>query len=359
MNKSFGSKIIRAVFGVFILFLIYFLIEYMLFVARRNGLIGGLAIGGAFSSFIRIFLSIIMEGFPFILIGAIISSLIHVFVSEQTIKNLLPRRNILGIMVAGLLGIIFPVCECAIVPIVRRLIKKGMPIHIAITFMITVPIVNPIVMFSTYYAFSSVKIAIMRGVFGYIAACIIGMIILFMGERNPFKSKKAKIHHGKMKVIKKHSHGCGCSVCTSEVEHHNKGKLKIIIEHTNEELMTIGKFFIVGAFISSLFQVAISKGALSIMGENIVLSVFVMIVIAFMLSLCSEADAFIGRAFAENFSSGAVMAFLVFGPMIDLKNTLMLSGYFKKTFIVKLIFIIFSVVFVMGCLINAFGGLAI
>lgn len=324
---------------------------------------------GAINSFIMIFMSIIMEGFPFILLGSFISSLIHLFVSEKTIKRLLPQRNIFGIMVAGLLGIIFPVCECAIVPIVRRLIKKGLPIHIAITFMISVPIVNPIVMVSTYYAFSNIRTALLRSGLGYLCACIIGVIILILGDKNPLKQKKVakgKVIKNNKKILFKHSHECECSHCNGETNNKSysiknrgafiKNVLLEIVKHTNEELKTIGKYFTIGALLSAMFQVIISREVLTIVGGNTVISISLMLILAFMLSLCSEADAFIAKTFASSFTSGSVVAFMILGPMIDLKNTLILSSSFKGKFIVKLTFVIFSVVFILGCIINIFGG---
>lgn len=350
--------------------IIYFLIEVFIIIINGKDILKLIYFeNGAINSFIMIFMSIIMEGFPFILLGSFISSLIHLFVSEKTIKRILPQKNILGIMVAGLLGIIFPVCECAIVPIVRRLIKKGLPIHIAITFMISVPIVNPIVMVSTYYAFSNISTAILRSGLGYVCACMIGIIILILGDKKPLKQKK--ISKGKVikkKIIIEHSNECGCSHCNEEV--HSKDEIYSpktrrafikkmfleIVHHTNQELKTIGKYFTIGALLSAMFQVLISRDVLTVVGGNTVISISIMLALAFMLSLCSEADAFIAKTFASTFTSGSVIAFMILGPMIDLKNTLMLSSSFNAKFIAKLIFVIFSVVFILGCIINMLGG---
>ncbi|MCM1991903.1 permease [Oceanirhabdus seepicola] len=354
--------------------IIYFVIEVGIIIINGKDIFKFIYFdNGAINSFIMIFMSIIMEGFPFILLGSFISSLIHLFVSEKTIKRILPQKNILGIMVASLLGIIFPVCECAIVPIVRRLIKKGLPIHIAITFMISVPIVNPIVMVSTYYAFSNISTAILRSGLGYLCACIIGIIILILGDKKPLKQKK--ITKGnvmkKKKIVFTHSHDCGCGHCNEESEKNNKiysqknrqafikDMLLEIIHHTNEELKTIGKYFTIGALLSAIFQVIISRDVLSIVGGNSVISISIMLILAFVLSLCSEADAFIAKTFASTFTSGSVLGFMILGPMIDLKNTLMLSSSFKGKFIAKLIFVIFSVVFILGCIINLLGGVVL
>ncbi|MBI4844996.1 MAG: permease [Candidatus Omnitrophica bacterium] len=104
--------------------------------------------------FTIILLSILLEAFPFVILGAFISSMLHLFVHERVIARFIPKNKFLGLFAASLMGIIFPVCECAIIPVMRRLIRKGLPFYIAVTFMCAVPIVNPIVLLSTYYAFA-------------------------------------------------------------------------------------------------------------------------------------------------------------------------------------------------------------
>ena len=101
------------------------------------------------------YLGIIVEALPFLLIGAVLSALIQIYVSDEVIKKIIPKNSIIAYFIAAISGILFPVCECAIVPITRSLIKKGLPIGVGITFMLSVPIVNPVVIMSTYYAFTN------------------------------------------------------------------------------------------------------------------------------------------------------------------------------------------------------------
>ncbi len=108
-----------------------------------------------FTDFCYLFLSIILEGAPFILLGTIISGFIDAYLPPGLIDKWLPRNKPLAVVLSGLLGAIFPVCECAIVPVIRRLIKKGLPVSCAITYMLSAPIINPIVVISTMSAFSS------------------------------------------------------------------------------------------------------------------------------------------------------------------------------------------------------------
>jgi uncharacterized membrane protein YraQ (UPF0718 family) len=128
-----------------------------------------------------------------------------------------------------------------------------------------------------------------------------------------------------------------------------------IIEHTSRELYDIGKFLILGAFISTLFQVFVSRSHILALGNNKVYSVFAMMIFAYVISLCSEADAFIARTFLNQFTTGSITAFLILGPMIDIKNTLMLASGFKKRFILQLTLLIFAVCFIMSEFVNIIG----
>lgn len=298
-------------------------------------------------NFSTIFLSIILEGFPFIILGAIVSSIIQVWVSEETITKLIPKNKFLGLLSAALVGIIFPVCECAIIPIGRRLIKKGVPLNMAVTFMLAVPIVNPIVLISTYYAFWGYSIMVfLRAGFGILAAIVIGYII---GELYKGYPLKQSIHIHSYKGVCSH-HNCSCG-------HNNKGSnLKQIIGHVSEELYDVGRLFIIGAGISSAMQTFIPRQYIASIGSGSLSSILVMMLLAFILSICSETDAFIARSFASQFTSSSILGFLIFGPMIDIKNTMMLAGSFKIKLIIQLIFLIFTICFIMAVISSFIPG---
>ncbi|TCO68274.1 permease [Marinisporobacter balticus] len=311
--------------------------------------------------FTVVFLSIILEVIPFVMIGTFISSIIQIFVSERTIVKIIPKNRLVGLIAASLMGIIFPVCECAIVPIMRRLIKKGVPLYIAVTFMLAVPIVNPVVLASTYYAFSDqTYMVFLRGFLGLMSAILIGHIIGIIQYKNdPLKNNTLHEHIGcSDEHDHQHHHSCGCGHHHHSVSVSKRGffsKIIDIIEHTSLELYDVGKFLIIGAFLSALMQTFVSRSYILSIGQGKVSSTIVMMILAFVLSLCSEADAFIARTFVGQFTTGSIVGFLILGPMIDIKNTLMLSGSFKMKFVVKLITIISLVCFIMAMLVNIIG----
>ncbi|MFT9496566.1 permease [Anaerosolibacter sp.] len=326
--------------------------------------------------FTTVFLSIILEAIPFVMIGAFVSSVIQIFVSEQTIARIIPKNRFLGLLAASLMGFIFPVCECAIVPIMRRLMNKGVPLYIAVTFMLAVPIANPVVLASTYYAFSGqISMVFLRGGLGILGAILIGhMMGLLEGRNNPLKSHTATVHSG-CGCGHDHSHdhhhdvpqliqidlhgGCGCGQQHNHAKKHSgiklRTKLMEVAEHTSLELYDVGKFLIMGAFLAALMQTFVSRSYILSIGQGSTTSVLVMMLMAFILSLCSEADAFIARTFLGQFTTGSIVGFLIFGPMIDIKNTLMLSGAFRGKFVAKLITVIFGVCFMLAMLVNIIG----
>lgn len=298
-------------------------------------------------NFTIIFLSIILEAIPFVLIGAFVSSIIQLFVSEQLIARLIPRNKWIGLLAASLLGLIFPVCECAIIPVVRRLMKKGMPVYIAITFMLAVPIINPIVLLSTYYAFSGqVYMVFMRAGFGMVGAIAVGYLIdVFHGRKNPLRED----------AVYNVNCSCGCTDGRHEFYTGSKNRIIVvrqILEHTSRELYDVGKYLIIGAFLSAFMQTFIERKLIASIGRGPITSILVLMGLAFILSLCSEADAFIARTFMGQFTTGAITAFLVFGPMLDLKNTMMLMGTFKGKFVIKLIALIVTVCVLIGIWVN-------
>lgn len=296
-------------------------------------------------NFSTIFISIVLEAMPFIMLGAFISALIQVFVSEKFIEKIIPKNKILGFLGAALMGIIFPVCECAIVPITRRLMKKGVPVGTAITFMLAVPIVNPIVLMSTYYAFyDKPSMVLIRGGFGLLVAIIIGILMDFSEKENDLPIEREESYQGDYKCY------CGCNEVNGLTSKHSK--LRSVMEHTSKELLDISKYLIFGAVISSIFQVTVSKQFTSVIGQHPYYSILTMMALAFILSICSEADAFIARSFLGQFTTGSVAIFLILGPMIDIKNTLMLSGNFKSRLVIKLIIYIAAITFSVGCIIN-------
>ncbi|ARK29478.1 permease [Halalkalibacter krulwichiae] len=281
-----------------------------------------------------IFLGIVIEAIPFILLGVFVSALIQIYVKEEIIHRYLPKNAYAALLPAAVLGAIFPICECAIVPIVRRLIKKGMPLHVGVVFLVAAPILNPVVAASTFFAFrTDLTVLYARMGLAFILSIIIGAILYaIFKNRDQLKWTKDELV-GQQIVI------------DSKVTPRKMNRLKQTLYHAADEFFLMGKFLILGAFIAALFQTFLDRSVLLAIGSNEWSSTAVMMAFAFLLSLCSEADAFVAASFGSTFTTGSLIAFLVYGPMIDLKNTIMLFAFFKAKFVLYFIGVVTIVVF--------------
>ncbi len=267
------------------------------------------------------FLSIVLEAIPFVLLGVFFSAFIQTFVTEEQVRRWTPKNPLIAIPFGAFLGFLFPVCECAIIPVVRRLIQKGMPLHVGVVFLLAGPIVNPVVLSSTYLAFArQPDLAFHRGAAALVVAVIVGVLTLLFIRKSPLLlGMESQIRH-------EEAHAKAL-----------RGKLSMTFSHAIDEFFDMGKFLLAGALISALLQVYVSRETLAEIGQTPVTSHLVMMGMAYLFSLCSEADAFIAASFSQSFHASSLLAFLVFGPMLDLKTTLMLLGTFRVGFVVKLV----------------------
>ncbi|MDQ6596310.1 permease [Bacillus salipaludis] len=275
-----------------------------------------------------IFISIVIEAIPFIIVGALVSALIEVFVSENTIIRIMPKNRFLSVITASIIGALFPGCECGIVPITARLIKKGLAPYSAISFMLSAPIINPIVLFATFIAFGdSWTMVWYRAGLAIGVSILVGIILSFFYKETPLKLNYVEHTHD-------HS------------QQNTKQKLISVLTHTIDEFLSVGKFLVMGALIASAMQVFIPTKILVTLGNTKITASLIMMALAFILSICSEADAFVASSFRNSFAQSSIVAFLVFGAMVDIKNLLMMFGSFKPRFVILLISLISGLVFV-------------
>ncbi|MFC5469832.1 permease [Cohnella suwonensis] len=268
----------------------------------------------------------IMEAIPFVLIGVLISGFIQSFVTEKWISRVMPRNRFLASLFGCSVGILFPSCECGIVPITRRLLNKGVPLNAGIAFMLTGPIVNPIVLFSTYIAFGNDwRVVLIRSGMAFAVALAVSMCVAILFPVLPLRVDERQVAAASETPV------------AAKPRPDASKKLGHVLTHAVDEFFSVGKYLVLGAFIAASMQTFIPTSTLLHLGGNEVMASLVMIGLAFTMSLCSEADAFIASSFRSTFSMGSISAFLVYGPMIDIKNTLMLLGTFRTKFVVTLI----------------------
>lgn len=279
-----------------------------------------------------IFLSIVIEALPFVMLGCVISGALYVFLTPDRVKKLLPKNKFLSIVVGSLLGFFFPSCECGIVPIVHQFVKKDVPTYTAFAFMITAPIINPIVLFSTYIAFgNSFRFVIWRVLGSMLVALVVGVWLAYINKE----------------PILQQTEIAACTIEETEHHHETEGfwhKCWSVLTHGIDEFFDTGRYLIFGSLLAAAMQTYLPTGAILQLGHTKLLAILVMLVLAATLSLCSEADAFIGSSLLSLFGNGPVVGFLVFGPMVDIKNLLMMKRYFKTSFMLKFVGIVTVVV---------------
>jgi uncharacterized membrane protein YraQ (UPF0718 family) len=300
------------------LFLLSFLLSFVIF----HGLLLPTAVLNKLPQMVTIFLSIVIQALPFVLIGVFGSALMQNFVTVEMVENKLAKTAKLpGIMLAIGAGFFFPVCDCGVIPVARRMLLKKVPPYMAIAFLVTAPLVNPITVWATATAFGyNLSVTLIRVGMAIVIGVIVALMVseLFPTLEHLFTSK----------AIQEWESAAGNGENLTE-HHHSDSMLADIIDHANEEFLEVGKFLIIGSLIASIIQTVIPKQSLLVITQNPALSVMVMMALALSLSLCAEADAFVARSFTYHFPLGSVMAFMVFGQMLDIKNAALLLKSFK------------------------------
>jgi uncharacterized membrane protein YraQ (UPF0718 family) len=285
----------------------------------------------SFSTFSAIVASIFIEAMPFLAVGALLSAVIEVFVSPDRLIRYLPNGIAARISVGVAAGLILPTCECGVVPIVRRLISKGVPVPTAVAFMLSAPVINPVVLTSTYVAFRGdppmvvgrvLMVALIAAAVALIAARM-GNILL--GKDAPGDDPHESDHHG-------HAHGD-----TGHDSHLQTGsgagikRTGEVLLHGAHEFIDMGKYLILGAIVAGLFKTYLPQNILLFFTGQPTLEIVGMMSLAVLLSVCSEADAFVAASFVS-FSAASKVAFVAIGPMIDLKLIGMYAATFKRQF---------------------------
>lgn len=305
-----------------------------------------------FQTFTTIFLGIFIEAAPFLLLGTLTSGLLEVFVSREDILRLVPRSLIPATLMGGLMGLAFPVCECGVVPVTRRLYRKGFPVSAGIAFLLAAPIINPVTLASTYAAFGFGDVLILRFALGLTIPMIIGLIFAF--GANP-----ARILLPQSMAVA--TGGSGLDVVDSIKIKKPKEPLTIQIRKAtriaSDEFFEMAQYLIMGAILAALMQTYVSRDDILSVASGPVSSVFMLQVLGFVLSVCSTVDAFIARALPVGFTTGSLLSFLVFGPMVDIKSTLMFLKVFRQNVVFYLIALPFLLVMLATVFINLNVGL--
>lgn len=287
--------------------------------------------------FLTLSMSVIIEALPFVLLGITLSILIQVWLPQSVFFKLVPKRKIPRRLVLSCLGIFLPVCECGNVPLARGLMVRGLTLGDSVTFLLAAPIINPITIITTHQAFGGDNtILIARLLGGFLIANIVGWII--DGYKNPEELLTKEF----------------AATCEAGHEHasNSRGKLTQSLSLFKKESNTIVPALFIGGFVAGLVQVVVPRDILVSLGSNVILSIVAMMLLAFIVSICANVDAFFALAFANTFTAGSLVTFLIFGPIIDIKMLNLMRTTYKKRVLAIITSVTILVSGVIGLAVN-------
>lgn len=281
-------------------------------------------------------LSVLIEALPWVILGVTLSIVVQVWLPAGVLERLMPKRAWARRMVLSLLGIVVPVCECGNVPFARGLMVRGFTPADTLTFLIAAPIVNPIVIITTHAAFGwDGGILVARLVGGFVVANLIGWV--FSRHPNPDALLAEKF------------------LATCDAAHHtHAAKTERTLVQFIIELRAVMPALVIGSAIAGAVQVLIPREALIAIGSNPVLSIVTMMLLAMIVAICSNVDAFFALSFASTFSSGSIVAFLVVGPIVDVKMLALMRTTFTTRTLVIIVAIVLLFAFALGTAVNLF-----
>ncbi len=326
------------------------------------------------NSAFTLFLSLLVEAMPFLLLGVLLSGLLLFFVDEQKLVKLAPRNPILGAFAGSCIGFLLPVCECGNVPVARRLIMQGVPLPVAVGFLLAAPVINPIVIWSTWMAFrDQPEIVVLRIVFSLLIATIVGYVFGQQADLKTllqpatalgiFKPQPA-IDPEIPALLQSGTFMLGGGIGSPQrlEEQMAAGQVtpkltrserwNLLLENTMQELRELGGILILGSALAAMIQTFTPRELILGLGQNSVSSIVAMMLLAGLISICSTVDAFFALSFAGAFTSGSLLAFLVFGPMFDLKGIGLLLSVFKPKAIFYLFALAAQLTFLLALLVN-------
>ena len=284
--------------------------------------LAGVARSAQLQTFALIFTSIVVEALPFVLLGALVSAVIEVYVPAAAFARVARLPLPLQLPAAALSGLAFPVCECGSVPVARRLIVRGMHPAAALSFMLASPILNPIVLASTALAYKGRGIALQmvagRAGLGLVVAAVAGWAIGSERAADLLRPRPRE------------------NAGTDGGPSSPPGRRRALVEHLAGDFFFMGRFVIVGGAIAAALQTIIPQSVVAGVARTPVVGSLALMALAFVLSLCSEADAFVAVSFVQ-FPLGSQLAFLVFGPVVDAKLSLLYGATFRRKFVLRLV----------------------
>lgn len=316
-----------------------------------------------------LFLSLLVEAIPFLLMGVLLSGALLIFVDERKLIAILPKNPFLGALAGSFLGFMFPVCECGNVPVARRLISQGAPISVAVSFLLAAPTINPVVIWATWTAFrDQPEIAVLRIVLSFAIAVIVSIVFSSQKDLRAIlqpniaialpaaKVKAGAVPIGTFFLGEDRSQpldlaGYG-TISNQVITKSLPDRSNLLLDNTLAEMRELGAILVMGSAIAAIIQVWVPRDIILNLGQGPVSSIIAMMILAAIVSICSTVDAFFALSFASTFTGGSLLAFLVFGPTIDLKAIGLILTIFKKRAVIYMFLLTAQLTFLSCLFIN-------
>jgi uncharacterized membrane protein YraQ (UPF0718 family) len=328
------------------------------------------------SNAFTIFLSLLVESLPFLLLGVLFSGLLLLFVEESRLIKFMPKNPVLGSLVGSCIGFLFPVCECGNIPVARRLLMQGVPAPVAISFLLAAPTLNPIVIWATWTAFrDQPEIVVLRVAFTLLIAMLMGWLFSLQTDLKPILQPAVALAlpqprlayaEPALALLESGTYWLGegsqagqittvGDLAKSALTPKRQSwpvRLSLFLESVVQELCELGGILVIGSAIAALIQTFVPRELILGLGQGPVTSIIAMMILAATVSICSTVDSFFALSFATTFTSGSLLAFLVFGPIIDLKALGLLWSIFQTRTIFYLFAIAAQLTFLLTLFIN-------
>jgi uncharacterized membrane protein YraQ (UPF0718 family) len=286
--------------------------------------------------FLTLSISVVIESLPFVFLGIILSIVVQIWLPDSLMRRILPERPVLRRAVMSLLGVLLPVCECGNVPLTRGMMVKGLTVAESMTFLLAAPILNPVTIITTYQAFGwDNGILAARIIGGFLIANLVGWLFS---------------RHPRPETLLTTRFEASCRVGHDHAAHTPRIRRSITSFATEVGAMLPALF--IGSAIAGLIQVGVSRDVLLALGSNPVWSVLALMALAFVIAICSNVDAFFILSFGSTFMPGAIVAFLVFGAMVDVKMLALLRTTFTSATLARLTSVVALAALTLGLTVN-------
>ncbi len=317
-----------------------------------------------------LFLSLMVEAMPFLLLGVLLSGILLLFVDDRKFISLMPKHPILGALAGSALGFLLPVCECGNIPIARRLLTQGAPMSVTVGFLLAAPTINPVVIWATWTAFrDQPEVVVWRVILSLLVAVLVGATFSVQADPKPLLQPRVALALPvAVKPSKKEAVaiagnywlGQRTALETMTIPQPTlttksfPEKMQALLDNTISEMRQLGAVLVFGSAIAAIVQVWVPREVVLSLGQGQVSSIVAMMTLAAIVSICSTVDAFFALAFAGTFTTGSLLSFLVFGPMIDLKGVALMLTMFKQRTVIYLFLLAGLWTFLFSLIINLY-----